>query len=83
MPRRSTRPVLATLSCVLLVLGGCLSTSPTRFYTLPILTDVPSPAATGAHALTIGVGPVDPAALSGPTADCHPDQSGATPPGGV
>ncbi len=58
MPRRSTRLVLATLSGVLLVLGGCLGTPPTRFYTLPPLTDVPAPAATGTHALTIGVGPV-------------------------
>ena len=24
MPQRATRPVLASLSCVLLVLGGCL-----------------------------------------------------------
>ena len=58
MPQRATRPVLASLSCVLLVLGGCLGTPPTRFYLLPTLTDVSAPAATGERALTIGVGPV-------------------------
>jgi len=52
------RPVLALLSGVLLVLGGCLSTPSTRFYLLPTLTDGASPAAMGARALTIGVGPV-------------------------
>jgi hypothetical protein len=58
MPKRATRPVLAILSGVLLVLGGCFGTPPTRFYTLPTLTDVSSPAAMGERALTIGVGPV-------------------------
>ena len=58
MLQRATRPVLASLSCVLLVLGGCLGTPPTRFYLLPTLTDVSAPAATGERALTIGVGPV-------------------------
>ena len=32
--------------------------APTRFYLLPTLTDVSSPAAMGERALTIGVGPV-------------------------
>ena len=58
MPQRVTRPVLVPLSCVLLVLGGCLGTPPTRFYLLPTLTDVSSPAAMDERALTIGVGPV-------------------------
>ncbi|HEY5869924.1 MAG TPA: PqiC family protein [Candidatus Tectomicrobia bacterium] len=58
MPQRVTRPVLVPLSCVLLVLGGCLGTPPSRFYLLPTLTDVSSPAAMGERALTIGVGPV-------------------------
>jgi uncharacterized lipoprotein YmbA len=58
MPKRATRPVLAILSGILLVLGGCLSTPPTRFYTLPTLPDVSSSAAMGERALTIGVGPV-------------------------
>src|SRR6266498_1510380 len=58
MPQRATRPVLASLSGVLLVLGGCLGTPPTRFYLLPALTDVSSPAAMGERTLTIGVGPV-------------------------
>jgi len=58
MPQRVTRPVLVPLSCVLLVLGGCLCTPPSRFYLLPTLTDVSSPAAMGERALTIGVGPV-------------------------
>jgi hypothetical protein len=39
MPQRTTRPVLALLSGVLLVLGGCRGTPPTRFYLLPTLTD--------------------------------------------
>jgi len=58
MPQRAMRPVLALLSGVLLVLGGCLSTPSTRFYWLPTLTDGASPAVRGARALTIGVGPV-------------------------
>jgi uncharacterized lipoprotein YmbA len=58
MPKYATRPVLVPLSAVLLVLGGCLGTPPTRFYLLPALTDVSSPAAMGERALTIGVGPV-------------------------
>ena len=58
MPQCSTRSVLATLSVVLLVLGGCASTPPTRFYVLSTLTDASQPASTGKHDLTIGVGPV-------------------------
>ena len=58
MPHRSTRPVLAMLSLVLLVLGGCGSTPPTRFYVLPTLTDAPPPTSKGKRDLTIGVGPV-------------------------
>jgi uncharacterized protein len=58
MPQCSTRPVLAMLSLVLLVLGGCGSTPPTRFYVLPTLTDASPPTSTGKRDLTIGVGPV-------------------------
>ena len=58
MPQRATRPVLALLRGVLLVLGGCLSTPPTWLSLLPTLTDGSSPATMGARALTIGVSPV-------------------------
>ena len=58
MPHCSTRPVLAMLSLAFLVLGGCGSTPPTRFYLLPTLTDASPPTSTGKRDLTIGVGPV-------------------------
>lgn len=54
----STRRALLTCSVVLLVFGGCFSTSPTRFYVLPPLTDTASPPAAVERDVTIGVGPV-------------------------
>jgi uncharacterized lipoprotein YmbA len=45
-------------SVTLLVLGGCFSTSPTRFYVLPTLTDTGPPPAAVKREVTIGVGPV-------------------------
>ena len=35
MPQHATRPVLVPLSCVLLVLGGCLGTPPPGFTCCP------------------------------------------------
>jgi uncharacterized lipoprotein YmbA len=58
MPQYSIRRVLLTCSVALLVLGGCASTPPTRFYVLPPLTDASPPAAAGKRELTIGLGPV-------------------------
>jgi uncharacterized lipoprotein YmbA len=54
----STRHILAVLSLALLLLEGCGSTPPTRFYVLPTLTDASPPAAAGKRELTIGIGPV-------------------------
>jgi uncharacterized lipoprotein YmbA len=54
----STRPLLAVLSLVWLMLEGCGSTPPTRFYVLPTVTDVAPPAPAAKRDLTIGVGPV-------------------------
>jgi uncharacterized lipoprotein YmbA len=57
MPHGATGRALLTLSCALLVLGGCTS-KPTRFYTLPTLTDTSPPASAVTRELAIGVGPV-------------------------
>jgi hypothetical protein len=54
----STRHILAVLSLALLLLEGCGSTPPTRFYVLPTLTDASPPAAAGKRELTIGIGPM-------------------------
>ena len=52
--------VLATLGASLLVMSGCASTPPTRFYVLPALSsaDTTSGVSTAKRELTIGVGPV-------------------------
>lgn len=52
------RHLQAVLSLALLMLWGCGSTPPTRFYVLPTLTDASPPAPTSKRDLTIGVGPV-------------------------
>jgi uncharacterized lipoprotein YmbA len=54
----STRHVFTVLSLALLMLGGCGSTPPTRFYVLSTLTDTSPPTPAGKRELTIGVGPV-------------------------
>jgi uncharacterized lipoprotein YmbA len=54
----ATRPVLAMLSLAILLLGGCGSTPPTRFYVLPPLTDAAPLAPASKRELTIGLGPV-------------------------
>ena len=52
--------VLATLGASLLVMSGCTTTPPTRFYVLPALSsaDTTSGVSTAKRELTIGVGPV-------------------------
>ena len=70
MPPRATRPVLASLSCVLLVLGGCLGTS---HPVLPV-AHPDGRVRSGCHGRASADhrgGSRDPAALSGPAADCH------------
>jgi hypothetical protein len=55
------RPLLRTLlSVVMLVLSGCATTPPTRFYVLPALTGTDTAALSSGvkPGLTIGVGPV-------------------------
>ena len=61
MPRLLCIRVLVPCGVALLVLSGCLgSTPPTQFYLLPPLTsgDTASPASAGQRDLTLGVGPV-------------------------
>ena len=58
MPPCSTRHLLAVLSLALLMLWGCGSTPPTRFYVLPTLTDAAPLAPASKRELTIGIGPV-------------------------
>jgi uncharacterized lipoprotein YmbA len=52
--------VLATLGVSLLVMSGCTTTPPTRFYVLPALsgTDTTPGVSTAKREITIGVGPV-------------------------
>src|SRR4029453_9869228 len=61
MPRSLCTRVLVPCAVALLVLSGCLgSTPPTHFYLIPPLTsgDTASPASAGQRDLTLGVGPV-------------------------
>ena len=61
MPRLLRTRVLAPCGVALLVLSGCLgSTPPTQFYLVPSLTgpDTAPPASAGQRDLTLGVGPV-------------------------
>ena len=60
MPRWLHARVLVLSGVALLVLSGCLgSTPPTQLYLLPSLTaPAPPPAAAGPRVLTLGVGPV-------------------------
>lgn len=59
MPRLSSRLALATLGVVCLLLGGCASTPPSRFYVLPPLASADTaPLSAVKRDLTIGVGPV-------------------------
>jgi uncharacterized protein len=61
MPRLLYTRVLVSCGVALLVLSGCLgSTPPTQFYLIPPLTsgDTASPASAGQRDLTLAVGPV-------------------------
>ena len=61
MPRWLHARVLVLSGVALLVLSGCLgSTPPTQFYLVPPLSapDTPPPASAGRRDLTLGVGPV-------------------------
>ena len=61
MPRSLCTRVLVPCGVALLVLSGCLgSTPPTHFYLIPPLTsgDTASPASAGQREVTLAVGPV-------------------------
>jgi uncharacterized lipoprotein YmbA len=60
MYRRLLYSILATLGVSALVMSGCASTPPTRFYTLPPLvsTDTTPGVSTVNREFTVGVGPV-------------------------
>ena len=60
MMRQVFRPVLMTLSVLLITLGGCASTPPSRFYMLETISGIPASQGTAAldQPISIGLGPV-------------------------